>query len=460
MAKKNTGKVIQMLSPENYIRKKARSLPVYKCLINPDWEDGGMANLIVSRSHTNGNLTLCFYLVDLYCLGVKDTHFKFNINNFAFQEILEQTGSKGFVEISYTLAHNIVFAGIEFAEEYGFKPHQDFTSITQFLLEEDTEDIDLIEIECGKEGKPFYVSGPFDDQAKINKIMSQLERTAGPGNYDFMTEGLKDEFEDDWREDDENLDELNGLSETELHEIFMQLTDGSDNLNEQEIYRLDYVTNMLFNRLSDPEIADKYFDEYIEDLDIELTSVWIPDEMLGIASGKVSVSPEVRELFMKIYVDNVDNPQQARKLLEKFKKQTRDIPASYYLELQILKEEDSPEFSQKLKEYYTRFPEYSLLKLNWLGEMFSNEEVPEEYLQETYTLQSIFPGREELHTLEMFSFLMFKLTELMRKDDVNMLEGFCQAFEDLDLSQDELDILDDLATIVKSHIVQKHLRSI
>lgn len=92
--------------------------------------------------------------------------------------------------------------------------------------------------------------------------------------------------------------------------------------------------------------------------------------------------------------------------------------------------------------------------------MFSNEEVPEEYLQETYTLQSIFPGREELHTLEMFSFLMFKLTELMRKDDVNMLEGFCQAFEDLDLSQDELDILDDLATIVKSHIVQKHLRSI
>ena len=31
MANKNKGKVIQMLSPENYIRKKARSLP---CLLN------------------------------------------------------------------------------------------------------------------------------------------------------------------------------------------------------------------------------------------------------------------------------------------------------------------------------------------------------------------------------------------------------------------------------------------
>jgi hypothetical protein len=33
MANKIKGKVIQMLSPENYIRKKARSLPIYECWI-------------------------------------------------------------------------------------------------------------------------------------------------------------------------------------------------------------------------------------------------------------------------------------------------------------------------------------------------------------------------------------------------------------------------------------------
>jgi len=67
MANKNKEKVIQMLSPENYIRKKARSLPIYECWVNTNWEGSGMANIVIARSHTNGNITFCIYLVDLYC---------------------------------------------------------------------------------------------------------------------------------------------------------------------------------------------------------------------------------------------------------------------------------------------------------------------------------------------------------------------------------------------------------
>ena len=39
MAKKKQSKVVQMLSPENYIRQKARTLPVYKCFVNTDWQE-------------------------------------------------------------------------------------------------------------------------------------------------------------------------------------------------------------------------------------------------------------------------------------------------------------------------------------------------------------------------------------------------------------------------------------
>jgi hypothetical protein len=90
-------------------------------------------------------------------------------------------------------------------------------------------------------------------------------------------------------------------------------------------------------------------------------------------------------------------------------------------------------------------------------ELFTSEALPEEYVHQTFNLQSIFPGRVELHTLEMFSFLMFKLTEFMRKGDANMFEGFCQAYEEQDLGSDDVDLLDELATIVKSHIVQMSL---
>jgi hypothetical protein len=206
MAKKKKGKVVQMLSPENYIRQKARTLPIHECRVNANWQDSGMANLIVSRKHTNGNVTIGLFLVDIFCLGVKDAHYRFNISDMDYREFIDNFESQLPVEIiSYTLAHNIVYSAIEFAEDFGFKPHPKFTSVAQYMLEEDTDDIELIDIECGKNGKALYVRSPYDSNWQAKSIIDQLERTAGPGNYDFidtLDEGFNDElFEDDFEDD-------------------------------------------------------------------------------------------------------------------------------------------------------------------------------------------------------------------------------------------------------------------
>ena len=39
-----------------------------------------------------------------------------------------------FEEISYHLAHNIIYAAIEYAGEYGFKPCIEFINITKYLI--------------------------------------------------------------------------------------------------------------------------------------------------------------------------------------------------------------------------------------------------------------------------------------------------------------------------------------
>ena len=207
MANKNKGKVIQMLSPENYIRQKARTLPVFECLVNNDWKETALANVIVARKHTNGNITAGMYLVDLNCLGVKDASYWFNITEMQYREILQHAqGSMKLVKISYALAHNIVFAGLEFAGDYGFIPFKDFTSVAQYILEEDTNDVELIEIECGFDGKPAYSRGPFDNDAKVAGIIAQLEKTAGSGNNFFIDENENwggDEDEDNYNPDEE-----------------------------------------------------------------------------------------------------------------------------------------------------------------------------------------------------------------------------------------------------------------
>jgi len=91
------GKVVQMaqkkLSPKEYIKTKARTLPIEKCLVNVDWEESDMANVFVIRKHSNGNSTIGLYLIDLLCLGVKNAAYFFNLSPFEVEELLERATS-------------------------------------------------------------------------------------------------------------------------------------------------------------------------------------------------------------------------------------------------------------------------------------------------------------------------------------------------------------------------------
>ena len=39
------------------------------------------------------------------------------------------------------------------------------------------------QLKFGHEGKPFFIAGPFDN---AKAIIAKLERTAGPGNFDYL----------------------------------------------------------------------------------------------------------------------------------------------------------------------------------------------------------------------------------------------------------------------------------
>ena len=202
MSKQKSTNKTPFLSPENYIRQKSKNLPIGECFINPTWEKNKMCQVVITRKHVTGYVTACIYLVDLSCLGVKDTMFKFNTPLEELKGLLERRGAH-FVNIPYELAHNIIYAGIEYAEEWGFKPHKDFTSITRHFLEEDNDDVPLIEIECGLHGKPCYTNTGFESPAREREILAQLERTAGKDNYYFILPGSRDMYNDDYFYDDE-----------------------------------------------------------------------------------------------------------------------------------------------------------------------------------------------------------------------------------------------------------------
>ena len=199
MAKKKVKPNPQQLSPEKYIRTKARALPIEECLIRKGWREFGLTEVLVARKFKSGNLLVGIYLTDIFCLGVKDTHFRFNCSPEEYNDLTDYVSSSGgFETISYEEAHNIIYGAVSYAEDLGIEPNKSF-ELTQYILEEDTEKIPLIEYEFGHNGKPFLVANNLLEASKYTPI---LNKNVGEGNYEFLLNDEDNEEDDDGMEND------------------------------------------------------------------------------------------------------------------------------------------------------------------------------------------------------------------------------------------------------------------
>ena len=373
MAKKKTTKAAPFLSPETYIRQRSRNLPIKNCWVNANWQESGLANLILAREHSNGNITSCLYLVDLKCLGVKDTMFRHNISLLEFDSFFEKMDENlNLEEISYLLAHNIIYAGLAFAEDYGLQPHKDFSSTTKYFLEEDTDDIPLIKIPCGGEdGKPLYIGSEFESVMRRNQVLSQLEKTAGKGNYHYILP--VGEFDDNSFDEDDDFNEemeerflkIKKMSFEERKERFSNLykfqSENFDDLSEEERQDLILFSTTLADDIADKKDIQKYFSEMEDYFDV--ASVKVDELPNGLFAGINNIDGQiVAAAFFDAY--NSICQDEEKEKLKKFQKQFPEAPASDFLEMMVLLQNDKIEkFKKKLKKCYSENPDYLLFQI-------------------------------------------------------------------------------------------------
>ena len=166
--------------------RQARRYPIEGCWVMPGWQEGGLAVIAVARRQANNNLVFGAYLVDIYCLGVKNAWFDTDVpsGHFLREMLPEMMGDEAPEEISPALAHEIIYGAIEFAQAYGFRPHRDFRRARNILDPPDHHPRSGTVV-FGREGKPLFISGPYDN---VDAILRQLQRTAGEGNYHFVAQ--------------------------------------------------------------------------------------------------------------------------------------------------------------------------------------------------------------------------------------------------------------------------------
>ncbi|WP_008318749.1 hypothetical protein [Leptolyngbya sp. PCC 6406] len=168
--------------------------PLHECLINEGaahWlldhkaktTANGLAQIILSRQDGNRFL-LASYLLDYWCLGLKNCippRRKGKGDYELFKSTCELQFDECFVTITPEQAQSIVYGAIDYARSLGFEPHPDFNAKAQVHLGLRPET--LLPIEFGKDGQPFFVSGPYDDPSKV---LETLEANVGPDKFKFL----------------------------------------------------------------------------------------------------------------------------------------------------------------------------------------------------------------------------------------------------------------------------------
>jgi hypothetical protein len=167
----------------------AAAAPILHCCeADVIWSEG-IGSVLVSRELNNGNVAFALFLVDIYCLGVKDVFTNIVPRATYNQKIYEKLAHQ------YTLtplkpecARKLVEGAVRYADDLGLPPHEDYRTAKKIFGEIRVEDCTR-EYVFGKNGKPLFIAGPNDNRAKCEQILHLLRNHCGPGRYDFILGG-------------------------------------------------------------------------------------------------------------------------------------------------------------------------------------------------------------------------------------------------------------------------------
>lgn len=159
--------------------------PIHEVLVPDALFELGIGTLTFSRELPDARIAVVGFLVDVFCLGVKNAFFTITpLAKYNEQRThLERIGKSSVQHPAY--ARKLVEAAVAYAHDLGFDPHPDY-KVARLIFGDVDATACPAHFEFGHEGKPFYCCGPKDTPNIQRRILTQLERRCGAKGFDYL----------------------------------------------------------------------------------------------------------------------------------------------------------------------------------------------------------------------------------------------------------------------------------
>lgn len=159
------------------------SAPLLRCFMTKDEGAQGMPQVLVSRLLPDGTVACAVFLLDLFCLGVKDAFLRVIGRSEFEDELVDGFESRfGVIKLEAACARKLVEGAVEYARSLGLEPHSDYGKAKAIFGDVDPAACTR-EFQYGKDGKPYFISGPHDTPARCDRILRALTQHCGPDGF-------------------------------------------------------------------------------------------------------------------------------------------------------------------------------------------------------------------------------------------------------------------------------------
>jgi hypothetical protein len=164
---------------------RASDGPIHQCLVPRELFENGIGSVLVSREVGDGLLAVAILLVDVYCLGVKDAYLRI-VTPLEYDDFLRDIALHETLErVTPAYARKLVEDSVAYARDLGLSPHPDYEKTKRIWGTIDPAECP-VNFEFGKDGKPFYVTGPNDTPARVRQVMEALTQSRGPNEFHYL----------------------------------------------------------------------------------------------------------------------------------------------------------------------------------------------------------------------------------------------------------------------------------